>query len=271
MNETYSGLQRLSDTREFGVADDDPDIRGWDVVAGTQIVGEVTDLIVDPAAMKVRYVEVELDDDAFKLEQERRVLIPIASTDLNANAKQVIVTGISLEQLAGLPAFTNDSSTDDTRRPLAARESYSDASRAASAADTRREDTRLTRSEEELHVGKRQTEAGEVRVAKHVDTEHVREPVTVQRERVRIERRPVEHATARDISIGEDEIRVPIVGEEVVIDKRAVVKEELVISKERVEETEMVEADLRKERFDVTDTSHRVDTDASSGTRGRRS
>src|SRR4051812_9762998 len=58
MEETYAGLQRLSETRDFAVAQDDPDIRGWDVVSDTRQVGEVADLIVDPDAMKVRYVEV---------------------------------------------------------------------------------------------------------------------------------------------------------------------------------------------------------------------
>ncbi len=49
----------------------------------------------------------------------------------------------------------------------------------------------------------------------------------------------------------EDEIRIPIVEEELVIEKRPVVREVLVIRKRVVTETREVEADLRKERIEV--------------------
>ncbi len=49
----------------------------------------------------------------------------------------------------------------------------------------------------------------------------------------------------------EDEIRIPIVEEELVVQKRAVVREVLVIKKRVVTETREVEAELRKERIEV--------------------
>ena len=54
---------------------------------------------------------------------------------------------------------------------------------------------------------------------------------------------------------GDDEVSVPIVEEEVVTDKRAVVKEELRIRKDVVEDEEVVEEDVRKEEVDVDDQS----------------
>jgi uncharacterized protein (TIGR02271 family) len=125
----------------------------------------------------------------------------------------------------------------------------------------------MTRSEEELRVGTRSVEAGEVRVGKHVETEHVSQPVTRRREEVVIERRPVTDSHAAAGSISEDEIRVPLMEEEVVVETRPVVKEELVIGKRTVEERDVVEAEVRREEFDIdeTNTSNRTDN-----VRGRR-
>ncbi|HYW51219.1 MAG TPA: PRC-barrel domain-containing protein, partial [Gemmatimonadaceae bacterium] len=61
---TASGqLAHLKDL-DFKIAEGEPDIRGWDV-RGTdgQKIGKVEDLLVDTAAMKVRYIEVHLDKD----------------------------------------------------------------------------------------------------------------------------------------------------------------------------------------------------------------
>jgi uncharacterized protein (TIGR02271 family) len=110
---------------------------------------------------------------------------------------------------------------------------------------------RLTRSEEELAVGKREVKKGEVRVGKHVESEHVSRDVPLERERVHVERRPATERTAGSADLGEDEIRVPVREEQAVVEKRPVVKEEVVISKERATEPKRVEADVRKERIDV--------------------
>jgi uncharacterized protein (TIGR02271 family) len=80
--------------------------------------------------------------------------------------------------------------------------------------------------------------------------------VTRVREEVEVERRPVERAAgAADVDIREDEVRVPIMEEEVIVEKRPVVKEEIVVKKRAVEETEEVEAELKKERIDVDEPS----------------
>jgi uncharacterized protein (TIGR02271 family) len=111
----------------------------------------------------------------------------------------------------------------------------------------------ITRSEEELAIGKRAVQTGEVAVRKTVESEHVSERVPVTREEVTVERRPVTDAYAATARIGADEIRVPVHEEEVVAEKRAVAKEEIVVRKHAVQDTETVEADLRKERVEVED------------------
>ena len=116
------------------------------------------------------------------------------------------------------------------------------------------EATRLVLSEEELRVGKRAVEAGEVGVHKHVETRHVHEEVPLRREEVEVERRPITdgYQAADNAFIGEDEeIRIPLHAEEAVVEKRVVPKEELVVKKREVTETEHVEADLRRERAEV--------------------
>jgi uncharacterized protein (TIGR02271 family) len=113
-------------------------------------------------------------------------------------------------------------------------------------------DQRLTLAEEELRIGKRQVQAGEVALHKTVETEHVRESVPLVREEVTIERRPVTGMDAStNVQISEDEIRIPVMAEEAVVDKRTVAKEEVVVRKEAKTENQTVEADLRRERLDV--------------------
>ncbi len=114
-------------------------------------------------------------------------------------------------------------------------------------------DVRISRSEEELMVGKREVSAGEVGLNKTIETEHVTKNVPLMREEVEIERHPVNASSANsgDIEIGDQDIRIPLTAEEAVVAKRVVAKEEVVVSKHAVEDTKQVGADLRKERIDV--------------------
>jgi len=117
----------------------------------------------------------------------------------------------------------------------------------------RGQERRLTLAEEQLAVGKRTVQEGEVALRKHVDTRHVEEQVELVREEVTVERRPLsaDAANANISDIGEEEIRVPVMREEAVVDKRTVPIEEVVVRKEAVADTQKVAADLRKETLDV--------------------
>ena len=68
---------------------------------------------------------------------------------------------------------------------------------------------------------------------------------------------PVEGQEVSEAEIGDDEIRVPVIEEEVVVERRPVVKEEIRISKEVVEDEEVVEEDVCKEEVDVDDQTGR--------------
>ena len=117
----------------------------------------------------------------------------------------------------------------------------------------RGQDRRLTLAEEQLAVGKRTVQEGEVALRKHVDTRRVEEQVELMREEVTVERRPIS-ADAGNVEvseIGEAEIRVPVMREEAVVEKRTVPIEEVVVRKEAVADKQTVSADLRKETLDV--------------------
>jgi uncharacterized protein (TIGR02271 family) len=116
-------------------------------------------------------------------------------------------------------------------------------------------DDAMTRSEEELHVGKRDREVGRARLRKHVVTENVTKTVPVQKEEVRIEREPITDAN-RDAAtdgpaISEEEHEVILHEEEPVVEKRAVPKERVRLDKETHTEDARVEDEVAREEIDV--------------------
>ncbi len=123
------------------------------------------------------------------------------------------------------------------------------------------DELRVQRTEEELRAGTREREAGGVNVRKRVRTD--RESVTVpkRREEVSVKLVPVDEAegerAAAQSEIGDDEVRVPVVEDEVVAEKKPVAKEEVRIRKDVVQDEEVVEEDVRKEEIDIDDESKR--------------
>ena len=98
----------LNQLSGYKVADGEPDIRGWDVMAsdGSRL-GKVDDLLVDTQANKVRYVDVDVDGD------DRHVTVPIGYARLEENRHQVLVDRLGSEQLQALPDYTRGAITRD--------------------------------------------------------------------------------------------------------------------------------------------------------------
>jgi uncharacterized protein (TIGR02271 family) len=115
-------------------------------------------------------------------------------------------------------------------------------------------DDAMTRSEEEVRVGKTQREAGTARLKKYVVTEQVQQTVPVQREEVRVEREPVTDANIDRATAGreitESEHEVTLAQEEPVVEKRTVPKERVRLSKEPVTEEHEVSEEVRKEQIE---------------------
>jgi uncharacterized protein (TIGR02271 family) len=116
-------------------------------------------------------------------------------------------------------------------------------------------DDAMTRSEEELRIGKTQQETGRVRLRKYVVTEQVQTTVPVQREEVRVEREAITDANRGQAldgpEISEEEHEVVLHEEIPVVDKQAVPKERVSLQKDTVTEEREVSEEVRKERIET--------------------
>jgi uncharacterized protein (TIGR02271 family) len=116
-------------------------------------------------------------------------------------------------------------------------------------------DDAMTRSEEELLVGKAQQETGRARLRKYVVTEQVQTTVPVQREQVRIEREPITDANRGQAldgpAISEEEHEVVLHEEVPVVEKQTVPKERVSLQKDTLTEERQVSEEVRKERIET--------------------
>ena len=230
-------------------------------------IGKVDDLFVDEQDVP-EYIGVKMG----LLGLSGTTLIPAEITTVD-DEREIISVSAEKEKVKDGPSFDGDQevtpelerevreyygleSEEGTERapygPYAETESEED--------ELRNEDElRVQRSEEELRAGTREREAGNVNVRKRVRTDRERLEVPVKHEEVHVDRVPVdEEGTGAEI--GEDEVSVPVVEEELVVEKRPVVKEEIRLRKDVVEDEEVIEEDVRKEEIDVDDeTEHRRD------------
>ena len=124
------------------------------------------------------------------------------------------------------------------------------------------DEVKVQRAEEEIRVETREREAGAMRVRKRVRTDRERIEVPKKRVEVTVERVSVDEDTVPAVEgattapeIGEEEIVVPVIEEEIVVEKRPVVKEEIRIRKQVVEDTEVVEEDVRREEIEIDEQS----------------
>lgn len=259
----------LDELDDFKVADGDPDVRGWEVIASDgRKIGEVDNLLIDTGAMKVRYLDVDIDDELLADNQDRHILIPIGYARLDEDDDRITVDQLRSTEVTSIPAYTHEPLTREYENELRTRfdtgyttsqeadndfyasEGY-DQDRFYGSRRGGSDEERMTLSEEQLAIGRREQRAGEVDVHKSVETRHVEETVPTRHEEVTVERRPVTEGMNAQSRIEEDEIRIPVNEEELVVDKRVVPKEELVVRKREVVENETVEADLRREHAEV--------------------
>ena len=118
-------------------------------------------------------------------------------------------------------------------------------------------DDAMTRSEERLHVGTEQAEAGRARLRKYVVTENVTQTVPVSHEEVRLEREPITDANrgaaTSGSDISEEEHEVTLHAERPVVNKDTVPVERVRLGTETVTEDHEVSETLRKEQIDDPD------------------
>jgi uncharacterized protein (TIGR02271 family) len=118
-------------------------------------------------------------------------------------------------------------------------------------------DDAMTRSEERLHVGTENIQAGRARLRKYVVTETVTTSVPVSHEEVRVEREPITEAN-RDAAlsgpaISDEEHEVILHAERPVVAKEAVPVERVRLGTETVTQEQQVTEQIRKEQIDEPD------------------
>jgi uncharacterized protein (TIGR02271 family) len=116
-------------------------------------------------------------------------------------------------------------------------------------------DDAMTRSEEELRVGKQDTEAGRAKLRKYVTTENVTQTVPVKREEVRVEHEPITDSNIGKATdgpaISEEEHEVVLHEERPVAQKEAVPVERVRLGKEVETEQAEVKDEVRKENIEL--------------------
>lgn len=116
---TVSQIAPLKELKDYKVAKEDPDVRGWNVIGRDgRMVGEVHDLLVDTGEMRVRYLDVELDPSLLAsapavpgaqvapgTSGKRHVLVPIGSARLDEDHDRIYLEGLDSQDAALLPAY----------------------------------------------------------------------------------------------------------------------------------------------------------------------
>jgi hypothetical protein len=189
----------------YRLADGEPDIHGWPLIAADgRPLGVVEELLVDPASSDVAALAV-----APRGARAGEVaVLPMTAAQIDADARRV-TADLTPDEFARLPH-------GGTRRgrSVAAPATGGRSGRAPAAAAPAPRSS--TTSDAATHPG-----------------------VTVER-----------------TADGEEIVRVPVVEEELVVERRPVVKEVVVIRKRAVPTERVIEADLRRERVHVEHVEH---------------
>jgi uncharacterized protein (TIGR02271 family) len=243
-----------------------------------QRIGPISDLFVDDTD-EPEYVGVEPGTIT-----DRSVLVPAEVITIDNGLRRMVVSRpMTVVETAPSLGYDDEVTPDFERRvrlhyalpiagetagtatPIVPAEPVETGSDETVSGVTGREDdeVRVRRSEEEILVGRREREAGTMRIRKRVRTETEHLEIPKKRVEVTVERVPVEEAQSGEEGITatpqieEEEIVVPVVEEEIVVEKQPVVKEEIRIRKRVVEDVEVVEEDVRKEEVEIDDQTHR--------------
>jgi hypothetical protein len=120
-----NNLRYLRDLKDYKIAKDEPDVRGWKVQdSNYQTVGKVAGLLVDVDREKVRYLDVNLDEsllpgdhDPFDAKhsdgihefQDKKgdihMIIPIGVARIEREKEVIVADGIDQSSLRNIPTY----------------------------------------------------------------------------------------------------------------------------------------------------------------------
>ncbi|GAA4400749.1 hypothetical protein GCM10023187_14250 [Nibrella viscosa] len=117
-----STLYRLNELDDYKVADHSADIRGWEVKSRDgKTIGRVKDLVVDTVAEKVRYIDLELDNEyqANSDGTDMHLLVPVGAARLDEDDDDVYVDRITTtDEVRHYPRSTGRVITRDYERSV---------------------------------------------------------------------------------------------------------------------------------------------------------
>ncbi|MBF8170971.1 PRC and DUF2382 domain-containing protein [Streptomyces olivaceus] len=117
------------------------------------------------------------------------------------------------------------------------------------------DESAMTRSEEQMHIGVERRESGRARLRKYVVTEEVQQTVPVTHEEVRVVREPITDANRDEAlagpEISEAEHEVTLHAERPVVETETVPVERVRMTMEEHTENETVRGQVRKERIEA--------------------
>jgi uncharacterized protein (TIGR02271 family) len=113
--------------------------------------------------------------------------------------------------------------------------------------ETRDEDAKFLLRQEELDISKSRVQTGEVEFGKEIIEEQKAVDVPVIREEIVIDRRTLNNEVSDSPITAEETIRIPVSQEIVDVDKRTVVTGEVSAFKRNIEETTHIDETLKRE------------------------
>ncbi|MFN3651321.1 MAG: PRC and DUF2382 domain-containing protein [Armatimonadota bacterium] len=252
-------LDRLENLDDFEIAEDEIDPRGWDVVGQDgEKIGTIKHLLASPTTMRAHFAVV----DCGGWFNQKLFAIPLDDLRFDRNDDQVHAP-FTREQFQNAPEWSEDrpdyqgyysywsglgAGTMATRRDVRERGELREETGA------RGGEIRVPVTEEVAEVRKQAHEAGAVTIRKraHTETQHISEPV--RRTRVVAETREVppgeQYTAANATTLREGEtLRVPVIEEELTVEKTPRVTKEVVLRTET--ETEQVERDVELRHEEV--------------------
>jgi sporulation protein YlmC with PRC-barrel domain len=89
----WGPLAHFSDLEhDYMIADPVPDFRDWNVtLPDGEPVGKVDDLVIDTSTMTAKYVELKVYHDVLSNDEDRWMLVPVESIDVDEDDAIVIV------------------------------------------------------------------------------------------------------------------------------------------------------------------------------------
>ena len=276
-------LARLEDLEGWTIAAGDPDIRGWNIVnSQDENLGKVETLIASPVTHEVYFLVGQVGGMLGL--GGKHILIPVDAVNINRADRSVEVNATK-EDLQSAVEWRSDQEVDylsayrfwQGRAGMMGTRGERELVGARGGEAPAQTETKVPLREEEL-VARRETHAGSIEVEKHVETEERTIDVPVSHTEVEIERRTVrETAGMPGGTVAEGETRIPIMEEEVHVEKRPVVKEEIVVRQHPKTEVEHHTETIRREVAEVhtegdvdVETKGNVDVDETKGVGRRR-